>query len=113
MTTMMTTNDDKGNDGHSDDNDENGEDDLVRQFHTRAPPKQAGHRCDDRALLSQGFRCSTEQIEMIYLLKSWWFWLWPQEIMMILSITSRNHDLVQDELSSHCTCETLPWAASM
>ena len=70
MTTMMTTNDDKGNDGHSDDNDENGEDDLVRQFHTRAPPKQTGHRCDDRALLSQGFRCSTEQIEMIYLLKS-------------------------------------------
>ena len=50
------------NDDDDDDDDDNNDDgdNLVRKFHAWTPPKQAGHSCDDCALLSQRFRCGTE-----------------------------------------------------
>ena len=49
--------DDDGNDEDDDDDDDvdDDDDDLIRKFHTWAPPQQAGHSCDDCALLPQGF----------------------------------------------------------
>ena len=52
-------NDDDDDDCDDDDNNDDG-DNLVRKFHAWTPPKQAGHSCDDCALLSQRFRCGTE-----------------------------------------------------